>query len=140
MLVQKKQPLKEDIILRSIKVFDIAFITFLYGITALIGVTYLDKYIYVNVNLDKTTTDDKKSNKLIFIEILIFLAINGICAYFVRNLIQMIPFPFEGVYGFSHMKVNEVKTGAIIVVILTTFSVRLQNKITVFRNNLSKDI
>jgi hypothetical protein len=140
MLVQNQQTLKTDIILRSIKILDIAFITFLYGLTALIMVVYLDKYVYVHVNFNTDTLDENKSNLMIFFEILIFLAINGICAYFVRNLIQMIPFPFEGVYGFRHEKVNEVKTGAIIVVILTSFSVRLQNKIILFRNNLSKDI
>jgi hypothetical protein len=128
--------LKEEVIIRTIKIIDIAFITFLYGISALIVAAIVDKYIYKKISLQNI--DDKdKSVKILLFELLICLAINGIIAYFLRNILQMVPFPLDGIYGFSHMRVTEVKSGAIITFILLFFSKSLRARMTILQGKLT---
>ena len=131
-----KQTLKEDIIIRSIKILDIVYITFIYGIPAIIVAAYLDKYIYNKINFDESIPDDKKTESMIFIELLVCLSINSVVAYLMRNILHLIPFPLNGVYGFDHMRVGEVKSGAIIAMILLWFSTGIRKKISVFHNNI----
>ena len=138
--VVQTQKLIDNIILRSIKLIDIFYITFIYGIPSIIVVAFLDKYIYNNINFDKSIPDDKKSSKLIFIELLICLSINGVCAYILRNILQLIPFPLNGFYGFNHMSVVEVKNGAMIAMIMLWFSTGIHSKVTAFQHNLGNYI
>jgi hypothetical protein len=123
--------LKKEIIIRSIKILDIAYITFIYGFFSLIMITFLDKYIFPHISLENVKEEDK-NKYTIFIELLLCLTIYGIVAYMLKNILQLIPFPLEGVYGFQHLKVMEVKSGAMISMFLLWFSKVIRNKITIF--------
>jgi hypothetical protein len=134
-LIEEKITIKKEIITRLIKIIDIAFITFLYGIAGMFFAIVLDKYIFKYISFQKK--DDIDKNKwILFFEILVCLTINGIVAYLLRNTLQMIPFPFNGIYEFSHLRVNEVKSGSIIVTILMYFSKILREKISILRNKM----
>jgi hypothetical protein len=50
---------------------------------------------------------------LLFLEICGQLFIIGILVYILRNLIELIPFPLEGIYGYQHTKVRELYSGGI---------------------------
>ena len=58
-------------------------------------------------------------------------------AYLLRNLLQLVPFPLEGVYGFPHMKVPEVKSGNIISVILVFFAFTFRNKMVILQSKIA---
>jgi hypothetical protein len=49
----------------------------------------------------------------------------------------MVPFPLDGIYGFSHMKVTEVKSGDIITLVLLFFSKSLRNRMTILQTKLT---
>ena len=57
----------------------------------------------------------------------------GIVAYIGRNVIQLIPFPLDGLYGFIHMRVKEVSSGSLLTSITSMFQLSLQEKITYLR-------
>ena len=136
MTISNKQILlKRELLIRLIKIIDIAFITFLYGIAGMIFAIILDKYVFKYISFQKKDDKDKKK-WILFFEILICLTINGILAYLLRNTLQMVPFPFNGIYGFSHLRVNEVKSGAIIVTILMYFSKTLRSKISILQSEI----
>ena len=59
-----------------------------------------------------------------------------ICAYIARNIIQLIPFPLEGVYGFEHLKVKEVSSGALLTMFATIFFYDFQNKLMFIRKRI----
>ena len=128
---------KEEVIIRGIKILDIGFITFLYGISALIVAGLLDRYVFKYITLQPDLEDKDKSKYILILETLICLAITGIVAYLLRNLLQLVPFPLEGVYGFSHMKVPEVKSGNIISVILVFFAFTFRNKMVVLQSKIA---
>ena len=128
--------IEKEIVIRSIKIFDIAYITFIYGLIALFAATLLDKYIYKYISFQKVDKEEDKNFYILLFEIFICLTINLIAFYFLRNLLQLIPFPFEGVYGFRHMRVNEVKSGSVILVILVWFSKILRGKMVALQSKL----
>lgn len=126
----KKQTLKEDLIVRSIKILDIGYINFLYAIPALFVAVILDKHVYKHINIGKEIKkDEDKTVTPLLIETILCLGISGIIAYILRNLLQLIPFPLENVYGFQHMRVSEVKGGGVISMFLLWFSPTLLDKV-----------
>ena len=57
----------------------------------------------------------------------------GIVAYIFRNIIQIIPFPLDGIYSFKHLSVSEVKSGGLLTTFIVLFSVGFQNRLLNFR-------
>jgi len=47
----------------------------------------------------------------------------------------MIPFPFEGIYGFQYMKVREVTVPSTITLFLFIFQYKYQDKLTYIKDN-----
>ena len=65
--------------------------------------------------------EDKKSTLQLIIETILYTF--GILAvfYIVRNIIERIPFPFEGMFGFRHELVKEKSGDVVFVFILLYF-------------------
>jgi hypothetical protein len=116
---------KKEIIVRSIKILDIGYVTAIYFILGLILAKLCDK------KLGKF--DEKKaSKKSIFqhmFELILYLWFIGVVIYIIRNLVPLIPFPLEGVYGFKHLKVKELTSATVFSIAFMYFQVYYQNKI-----------
>jgi prolipoprotein diacylglyceryltransferase len=133
-----KQTLKEDIAVRSIKMLDIGYTTVLFGIPSLFMAAFLNKHVYAKIQIGDISKDEDKTTWSILFETLLCLTINGIVAYILRNLLQLIPFPLEGIYGFKHMNVMEVRSGMIVTMFLLWMSPVLLNKFKVLQQRFSK--
>ena len=99
--------LQKELVIRSIKMLDIGFITILYFSLGYI-ISWLINKIY--------STFDPKGNYnkgVLFLEVCGQIFVIGIVIYIIRNLIQLIPFPLEGIYGYQHSKVRELYSGGI---------------------------
>jgi hypothetical protein len=116
---------KKELIVRSIKILDIGYITAIYFTLGLILAKLCDK------KLGKF--DEKKaSKKSIFqhmFELFLYLWFIGVVIYIIRNLVPLIPFPLEGVYGFKHLKVKELTSATVFSIAFMYFQVYYQNKI-----------
>ena len=99
--------LKKEAVIRSIKMMDIGILTVLYFILGYIFSWLINK---IYNNFDPNTAPLKI---LLFLEICGQLFIIGILVYILRNLIELIPFPLEGIYGYQHTKVRELYSGGI---------------------------
>jgi glycopeptide antibiotics resistance protein len=64
------------------------------------------------------------------LDVLIEMSLTGVFSYIGRNIIHLIPFPLEGFYGFKHLKVKEVNSGALLTTFLVFFQSNLQLKLT----------
>ena len=116
---------KKELIVRSIKILDIGYITVIYVMLGIILARLCDK------KLGKF--DEKKAKeKPIFqhvIELILLLWFIGVVIYIVRNLVPLIPFPLDGYYGFKHLKVKELTSATFFTISFMYFQVYYQNKI-----------
>lgn len=120
-----------------IKVIAIAFVTVVYAFGGLLLTVGSDRYLLKQF-YDKTNKDlEEKSTSRHLGETIAILAIFGILAYIARNLLQQIPFPLDGVYGFKYMNVQEVISGSLILWMLLNYSIVLTNKINIIKKRLS---
>ena len=121
--------LSKELAIKTIKVVDIIYISIIYFAIGFLLAFFLDlcseKVYGFNYDL--------KSTVVLIGEVVSQVAALTVCAYFLRNLVQLIPFPFEGVYGFEHLRVKEVSSGALITTFGTIFFYDLQNKLQYIR-------
>ena len=122
--------LKKEIVVRGIKIIDIAWTVTAYALLGLITIPLLHS-LFGRFNQQEA---DKKTSLRVFLEILGQFIVIGILAYIARNVYQLIPWPFEGVYGFEHMKLKEVTNSAIYVSIVVAFDSDLQKRVFYLRN------
>ena len=50
----------------------------------------------------------------------------------------MIPFPFEGLYGFKHLMVYEVRSGTLFSTYVILLNIYLQKKLVIIKNRFNK--
>jgi len=115
----------QELMLRSIKIIDIAYVTIIYVTITILFSVYLDKLIGKFNKED----NDKKSTIRIILEIYCNFAIIAIFGYIIRNIVEMFPFPLDGAYGFEHKKIKELGGGLIAGFAIFFYQTNLRNKI-----------
>ena len=122
----------KEFIIRTIKIIDIGYITFIYFILA----------FFISVNLDNLygkfdkKNEDTKNTVLILLEIIAQIWFLGVIIYIFRNIVELIPYPLDGILGFDHKRVKELHTASIFSVILILFQKQLQEKLQYFYNRI----
>ena len=111
--------------IRGIKILDIGYITAIYFLLGIVLAKICDKKLG---KFDEKKAGKKSISRHI-IELILYLWFIGVVIYIVRNLVPLIPFPLEGVYGFKHLKVKEVTSAAVFTISFMYFQVYYQNKI-----------
>ena len=130
----KMYNLYKELIIRSIKLFDIGYATIIYILTAIFIISILNKY----AGKYNEKEEEKKSTIRLFGDVILRTWIIAILAYIVRNLFQMVPFPFDGIYGYEHLKVKEVLQSSLFVSFMIIFDNHLQNRVKILKERLSK--
>jgi len=115
----------KELVIRSIKVLDIGFITALYLTLGIVLAKLCDKVLG---ELDEEK-EHQKPLWQVLIELFLYLWFIGVVVYVVRNVVQMIPFPFHGVYGYDHFRVKELINAVIFFVMFLHFQEYYQKKI-----------
>ena len=125
---------KKKIILKIIKIIDVAYITIIYLILGIIGARMCDKYF------GKFDEDNEKKKPLYksMIEISLYLWFISIIIYIVQNIVPLIPFPLNGIYGYKHLKVQEVTSAGIFAVGFLYFQENYQDKIKYIYTRIDK--
>jgi len=116
---------KKELIIRSIKILDIGYVTMIYFIIGLILAKICDKKLG---KFDEKKASEKSIYQHMF-ELILYLWFIGVVIYIIRNLVPLIPFPLDGVYGFKHLKVKELTSATIFSISFMYFQVYYQNKI-----------
>lgn len=98
--------MKNEILFRFIKICDIGYITAIYLLFALILSTLFNK---IFGTFDKNKEKQKSDTRQI-IEIFCILWLYIVIIYIVKNIVEIIPSPFDGINGFKHDLVKELHT------------------------------
>ena len=124
--------MKHELGFRLVKIADIGYITILYAISGLVITKAFD---VTTAKLDREENKQKSSLRLFF-EIVLYLWIAGIIIYAIRNIMEIIPSPFEGVYGLQHLQVKELGNAGVFVFIFFYFGESLKEKLNVMYDRL----
>ena len=100
----KKMPPLQDFLIRTNKMIDIGYITTIYFILGAIVANMITKYQTEFNN----KAEDKKTVIRSTLSLILLIWINGVLIYFARNLVELIPYPFDNFFGFHHKKVKEL--------------------------------
>jgi uncharacterized membrane protein len=74
----------------------------------------------------------KESKWKLFVEIILHVFAIGVVAYILRNVVELIPFPLEGVAGFRHSLLKELEGGHVMTIVLILFQKNLEEKVKYF--------
>jgi len=116
---------KKEIIIRGIKIIDIGFITAIYLVLGIVLARGCDHYLG---EFDEKT-ENKKPRWISIIELILYFWFLGVVIYFVRNIVYLIPFPMNGIYGFEHKKVKELSGDTTFAVAFVYFQTYYQKKL-----------
>ena len=101
----------------------------------ILGVAYASALTFVaawlfSTLLDKVTPPRKPehSRLRVFLEICAQFGLIGVIGFLSRGLIKKIPFPVDGVAGYMHSRLNELRTLPWFVFIFMFFQVKTQEK------------
>jgi hypothetical protein len=124
-MLREKPSIKKEVIITSIKILDIAYVSVIYA-TIIITFSVLFDYMIGAVDEKKEV---EKNIALVILECWLHICLIAITAYIVRNIVERIPFPLDGVQGFIHSKVKELGGGPIYGFLLFFYSRNLRRKI-----------
>jgi hypothetical protein len=110
-------------------------------IIKILGAGYVSVLAFIfaflfSIALDKLTGpyDKSKSKARVFLEIALQFALVGVILYITRGLIKKIPFPLEGVHGYTHSSLGELRSLPLFVFIFMFFQKNLQTKMNALLN------
>jgi hypothetical protein len=124
--------MKHELGFRFVKIADIGYITILYAISGLVITKAFD---LTTAKLD-TKENKQKSTLRLFFEIVLYLWLAGIIIYAIRNIMEYIPSPLEGVYGLQHLQVKELENAGVFVFIFFYFGESLKKKLNILYDRL----
>jgi len=128
------QSLSNDILMRSIKILDIGYITVLYVAISIILAFLTDK---IMGEFDEKK-EAKKSKIVLTVEVIITVWIYGVLIYIVRNIISLVPFPLDGYKGFEHRRVKELHSAMVFTFTYILFSKYMKSKLSFYYEYLAK--
>lgn len=128
--LERKMPLLQDVLIRLNKMIDIGFITTIYFIMGAIVANIITGF---QTKFDSKESDKNTLLKNIF-SLVILIWTNGVLIYFARNIIELIPYPFDNYFGFHHKKVKELGAATAFTFVLLYYQPNLNNMMKYLKN------
>jgi hypothetical protein len=127
---------QRDGVIRSIKILDIGFIASLHFISAFLISEFIDRKLG---KFDKKDAE-KKSTARLFAEVIVHVGLLGIVVYFLRNLVELVPFPLDGIHQFSHKRLKELSGGVALTFSLFFFQYNLKAKMDYLAKRINSNL
>jgi len=124
---------KSEARFRFIKIMDIGYMVILYVIFGI----FLSKITDVLFREYSKEETKAKSTLRLIIEVIIIVWFTIVVFYVARNIIEVVPSPFDGLYGYEHSRLKEVTNGMILAFTYIYFQNELRNKLVELNSRLS---
>ncbi len=123
----KHQPKEwvQDLTRRSIKILDIGYITIIYFYIGFFLSNWIDQQIG---EFDPEAQQSKSTGRLLS-ECILHVYMIAVLTYLIRNIVPLIPFPLDGIYGYSHSKVKELTSAAVFVFVFYYYQSNLRKRL-----------
>ena len=101
----------------------------------LLGIYFLFFSIIFAIGIEYVLIDifgrTPKNTFLLVVEICLYASLIMIISYIIRNIIELIPFPFDKMYNYSHNRIGELKGGVIFAFAIIVFMKNFKNKLDI---------
>lgn len=125
--------LKSEVRFRLIKMIDMGYMVILYFIFGIV----LSKLTDILFKEDTPEELKKRSTMHIILETMLMIWTNVVLFYIARNVMEIIPSPFNGLYGYDHSRLKEVTNTAILGITYLYFQAGLRNNLNELNARLS---
>jgi hypothetical protein len=132
--MQSQKTMMDELNFRAVKIMDIGYVTAIYFVVGLIFSRIFDKLFGV---FDQKK-EDQKHIVQISAELIGMIWIIGISTYVVRNLVELIPSPFDGLGGFIHKKLKELGGAGVYTMIVMGYAFHFRAKLDSFNRRLNR--
>jgi len=134
--MQSPKTIIEHANFRFAKIMDIGYVTAIYFIIGLIFSRLFEKLF--------GKFDPKKEEQKHIVqegaELIGMIWIIGISTYVVRNLVELIPSPFDGVAGLIHKKLKELTGASVYTMIVMGYTFHFRAKLDAFNRRLNRTL
>jgi hypothetical protein len=113
---------------RFIKILDIGYVTLIYFLLAIVIAVLMDK-LYGEYN---EKDENKKSTLRKTIDLVGMIWLNGVIIYIARNIVPLIPSPFNNINGFKHSRLKELESAYVFDFVLIYTQKNLVKRMEVF--------
>jgi hypothetical protein len=117
---------------RFIKILDIGYVTLIYFLLAIVISVLMDK-LYGEYS---ENDENKKSTLRKIIDLVGMIWLNGIIIYVVRNIVPLIPSPFDNINGFKHNRLKELESAYVFDFVLIYKQKNLVKRMEVLYNTI----
>jgi len=120
-----------------ISLIDYTWVITIYSVSAFILAVIIDGHI-LKFDLEKTK---KESTIILAIQVILQIAVQGFIAVFLHGLLEEIPSPVDGIFGYNSRSGlgNLLRNPAVISVILFALSKSLQGRLMVLFSRFDKN-
>jgi hypothetical protein len=129
---QASHAVRDELVRRALKFVDIGYAASFYMVIAFATSWAINR---ASGRYDDSK-ERSKSTYIILLELVAKVWLLGIIAYAARNLLELLPLPYEGVCGFRHDMVKEVTNSAVFVAFAIALDNRIFSQLTILRQRL----
>lgn len=101
----------------------------------LLGIYFVILSIAFSIGIEYVFIEifDKKpiNTFLLILEILLYAVAIMIISYIIRNIVELIPFPLDKLYGYNHKRISELKGGVIFAFAIIIFMKNFKRKLDI---------
>lgn len=116
----------QELVFRVVKIGDIGYITTIYFLLAFFISTWVDIRLLGPFQRERAA---RKSTGRLLGECILHIYLVGVLIYIVRNVVELVPSPFNGIQGFEHRRVKELTNAAVFTFIFLFYQKHLREKL-----------
>lgn len=109
-----------------IKSLDIIYVTIIYFILSILLTIFINKLLE---KYDSNYNLDKQKPLIIFLKCSILVSFYVLVIYLLRNIVGLIPSPFNNLYGFKHHKIKELSGSLVFSYLFLSFQYNTLHKL-----------
>jgi hypothetical protein len=114
------------------KLVDIGLTT-VYMLVAAIAISWVVEHWYGPF---EPKEHESRSTLSLALEIVTHFFLLGVLAYLVRNVVERIPYPLEGVGGFQHHRLKEVEDAGVFIIVFLFYDEHLAQLLKYFATRI----
>jgi len=118
---------------RFIKIMDMGYMVILYFMFGVL-LSMITDFIFGGYTEEEIKA---KSTPRLILELIAMIWFNMILFYIARNIMQVIPSPFNGLYGYDHSRLKEITDTAILGFTYLYFQNELRSKLLELKRRIS---